>query len=231
VRFSDCHVISLPAILTTETIPTSRPMWSSVSSNSGTMTGESLSPAHGWFAGAVNRNASLNGVMTARKAPVAKSASRSGRLSQAERRAARANAGGVVLKEIGCRLLRGIQNVIPAFFGGLVPPKTNDPVVTMLHGVAIKNFPHVSGETLTTVTASDPVIEEWCVTNLPTTKSFRYQVNQALTVNNSIDIQKPAGQTAWLISLAVRGVLTEQYAVIVPRDALLYLSDLPLTSS
>jgi hypothetical protein len=101
----------------------------------------------------------------------------------------------------------------------------------MLHGVAIKNFPHVSGETLTTVTASDPVIEEGCVTNLPMTKSFGYQVDQALTLNNSIDIQTPAGQTSWLISSAVRGVLTEQSVVIVPRNALLYLSDLLLTSS
>jgi hypothetical protein len=195
------------------------------------MTGESLSPAHGGFTGAFNRKVSLNGVMTARKAPVAKSGRRSGRFTQAKRTAARANAGRVVLKEIGCRLLRGIQNVIPAFFGELVPPKTNDLVVKMLHRVAIKNFPHVSGETLTTVTASGPVTEEWCVTNLPMAKSFGYQITQALMVNNSIDIQTPAGQTARLISLAVRGVLTEHDAVIVPRDALLYLSDLAFTSS
>jgi hypothetical protein len=64
--------------------------------------------------------------------------------------------------------------------------------------------------------------------NLPTTKGFGFHISQTLTVDNSVDLQTPAGQSARLISLFVRGVVTEQYIVIVPRDSLMFLSDLPL---
>jgi hypothetical protein len=72
-------------------------------------------------------------------------------------------------------------------------------------------------------------MEEWCVGNLPTTKGFGFHVSQAFTVNNSVDLQTPAGQTARLISLSVRAVVTEQYILIVPHNSLMFLSDLPPT--
>jgi len=147
----------------------------------------------------------LHGVLAAKKASPVKGSGRGGRLTQAERRAARGNVGdGPVLKEFECRFLRGISSAVPVLFGPFIqqdppaptPSGPNAPVITTLHGIAIKNFPHEEGAKLTHVGGANSVMEYWCITNFTTTKGFGYEVLQALTVENSIAIDTPEGQAA-----------------------------------
>jgi hypothetical protein len=74
------------------------------------------------------------------------------------------------------------------------------------------------GEPQTVIRSPNYVMNDWAISNIPTSANHSTIVIEASTVDNYVDLTMPDGERARLLTLAARGVIVEQgllYSLVI----------------